>query len=229
MISATSAAIAVAAFLLGSRSWEECTSINTISSRLGLRPKLVENTISLLGEAVRIVDDCILVSDPLDLAIAAIRLGASEKIIAEKLDWRMFEDYAAKALGEAGYNVYRNLKLYSPYRFQVDVLGVSANHGVVFECKHWKPQSTIPSRLKSIAKSHLERARKLALTWTRLGLPRPQRGALRLVPAILVLREHINSLVVDGVAIVPVSRLRGFIEELPSLAYDENIKVTIIE
>ncbi len=229
MISATSAAIAVAAFLLGSRGWEECISTTDISSRLGLRPQLVENAIGLLGEAVRVVDDCVLVSDPLDLAIAAIRLGASEKIIAEKLDWKMFEDYAAKALGEAGYNVYKDLKLYSPFKFQVDVLGILANHGVVFECKHWNPRASTPSKLKSVARSHLERVKRLVMAWTRLKLPRPLRGVIRLVPAVLVLREHTPAPIVEGVAVVPVSRLRGFIEELPSLAYDDRVKVFIVD
>ena len=69
---------------------------------------------------------------------------------------------------------------------------------------------------------HVERVRRLAAAWSRLGLAPAK---LRLVPAVLVLREHGLPRLVHGVPVVPVSRLRGFLEELPGLAYSGELLV----
>lgn len=163
------------------------------------------------------------VDDPLVLALHLLRLGVSEKEAAKALDWRMFERYAAEALEEAGFRVWRDIRLHGPGGLQVDVLGLDGyGRGVVLECKHWSPRTSPPSRLRSAALRHLERARRLAANWQRLGLPR---GRYRLVPALLVLREAGVPRLASGVPIVPVSRLRGFLEELDYLLEDPAVAV----
>jgi len=158
------------------------------------------------------------VVSPLELALYALRMGAAEKAVVRALDWRMFEEYAARVLGEAGFQVWRDIRLHGAGGFQVDVLGLDGyGHGLVLECKHWSPRNSAPSRLREAAARHLERTRRLALHWRRLGLP--GRG-YRLVPALLVLRETGVPRLVHGVPVVPVSRLRGLIEEFDYLLED---------
>ena len=195
--------------------------------RLGVRGGILHAAARLLAPAVRLEDSSggsggVCVEDVLELALAAARLGASEQVIARYLDWRMFEAYAARALEEAGYTVYRGLRRGGRGGFEVDVLGIRQPLGVVFECKHWQPRYSSPSRIAGVVERHVERVRRLAAAWPKLGIP-PAR--LRLVPAVLVLREHGLPRLVRGVPVVPVSRLRGFLEELPGLAYSGELLI----
>jgi hypothetical protein len=169
----------------------------------------------------RLSDGMLCVESPMELALFLLRGGVSEKVVASILDWRMFEEYAAWVLGEAGFRVWRGIRLHGAGGFQVDVLGIDTyGHGIVVECKHWSPRASTHSKLRAAAVRHLERTRNLARFWHRLGLPH---GGYRLVPALLVLREAGLPRLVEGVPVVPVSRLRGFIEELDYIMEDPRV------
>ena len=111
----------------------------------------------------------------------------------------------------------------------MDVLGLdSYGRGVVVECKHWSPRTSAPSRLREAALKHLERTRRLASSWRRLGLPLARRGA-KLIPVLLVLRETGVPRLPAGVPVVPVSRLRGFLESLDYLLEEPGVeKVPVV-
>jgi Holliday junction resolvase len=204
------------------RRGEPCTPLEEVAR---LAPWLGPGEVAPRLPGVELHGDQVCVSEPLELALALARLGVSEKEVAAILDWRMFEEYAARALEEAGYRVWRGLRPHGRGGFQVDVLGLDAyGRGVVFECKHWSPRSSAPSRLREAAQRHLERTRRLAAAWSRLGLPQPSRGA-RLLPALLVLRETGLPRLASGVPVVPVSRLRGFLEQIDYLLEDPGVAV----
>ena len=213
---------AIAEALISTRSG--CISFDELAGRLFLRKRLVEEAVKRLAEAaesdvLELREDCVVVRDVLGLALAAVRLGVSENVVARGLDWRMFEEYAARALAEAGYRVYRGLRVGGRGGLELDVLGLGARVGVAIDCKHWEPRYTVPSRLREAAKRHVERVMKLASFWDRLRLPP---GCWKIIPALLVLREHVPRLL-EGVVIVPVSRLRGFIEEISVLAEADEV------
>ncbi|MET1128861.1 MAG: hypothetical protein ABWW70_06045 [Thermoproteota archaeon] len=205
-----------------------CVTAEELAEKLFARPILVRSALEALaseGAGVEQAEGCFRVRDPVELAIAAAKLGVSEIELAKGLDWRMFEEFAARALREAGYTVYRNLKAYSPVGLEVDVLGLRPNHAVALDCKHWDPRYSSPSRLRAAALRHLKRVDRLALLWRKLGLPR---GKWIVVPALLVLRRSVDR-IMEGVAVVPVSNLRGFIEELSSLAYSGLLRTKVVE
>ena len=202
----------------------KCLGIDELSSKLFIRRRLVEEALRRLSEAadpgvIELGGDCVSIRDVLGVAIAAVRLGVPESVVARGLSWRMFEDYAARALREAGYRVYHGLRVAGRGGLELAVLGLGGSIGVAVDCKHWSPRSTVPSRLRDAARRHVERLGRLEQYWDRLGLPS---GCWKIVPALLVLRERVPRLV-EGVAVVPVSRLRGFIEELPVLAEADEI------
>ena len=208
---------AIAELLIQSRG--ECISLEAIAEILFIRLPLVKSAIDALIEAtnkasIELHNNCVIVKDCLELAMAAVRLGVPENVVARSLDWRMFEEYTARALAEAGYRVYRGLRVGGKGGLELDVLGLGTRIGIAIDCKHWEPRYTVPSRLREAAKRHVERIEKLALFWDRLRLPA---GCWKIIPVLLVLREHVPRLL-GGVVIVPVSRLRGFIEEIPVLA-----------
>ncbi len=186
---------------------------------------LIERSLAMRSVLDGVVrdDDKICVEEPMRLALHALRMGVPEKTVAAALDWRMFEEYAAWALEEAGFHVWRGLRVHGPGGFQVDALGLDGyGRGVVVECKHWNPRVSSPSRLREAARRHLERVRRLARYWHRLDLPRRR---YRLVPLLLVLRETGLPRIIERVPVVPVSKLRGLIEELDYVIDDPSVAV----
>ena len=192
-----------------------------IAERLYTRPQRLRGLLAGLRGVEEDGEGRLCLRDPVEAAASAVRMGASETVVARGLDWRMFEEYAARALGEAGMDTWRGLRRPGPGGFELDVLGLDpvSGIGVAVDCKHWSPRNTVPSRLRAAAERHRRRLRLLAEAWAGLGLPEPpaRRRHWLLVPALLVLRENTPRLV-EGVYVVPASRLRGFLEELPVLA-----------
>jgi hypothetical protein len=207
---------------------EECVNIDTVAARLFIRSVLVRRAAELLsaepGSGIRLESEKICVMDGLALALAAVKLGVPETVVSKSLDWRLFEEYARRAFSEAGYRVYRGLRVGGKGGLELDVLALAEAHGVAIDCKHWEPRYTVPSRLREAARRHVERIRRLEKHWDRLGLPP---GCWRIVPALIVMRENVPK-IIEGVFVVPVSKLRGFIEELPVLLEAEEASLTKI-
>ncbi|MET1101054.1 MAG: restriction endonuclease [Pyrodictiaceae archaeon] len=164
----------------------------------------------------------------LELALYMISKGflAPEKA-ARLLDWRLFEEFASRVLASYGYKVYRHVYKPPPRGFEVDVVAIEpvTRLAIAVDCKHWSPRHTSPSRLREAARRHSERVRLLAVYWglARNMNPRPAKPS-RLLPVLLVLRENLPR-IVDGVAIVPASRLRGFMEQLDYVLEDPAIRL----
>ena len=195
-------------------------SVEEASEKLFINPTRLRAALEKLAaeapEAVALEGGEVCIRDLVEAALAAARMGAPESLVARSLDWRDFERFTAKALEEAGFQVYRNLRLTWPKGFEVDVLGLDkpAHLGLVVDCKHWNPRSTPPSRLRQAAIRHRERVERLARYWWKLHLPK---GPWTLIPVIVVLREQNTPKLVEGVFVVPASQLKGFLRELPEL------------
>ncbi|WP_048061557.1 restriction endonuclease [Hyperthermus butylicus] len=192
---------ALATIILSELSPQGCKPVTEIAEKAFLRPIVVENALQTLAKAtsaITIEEGVVCLHDPVELAIAAVKNGASETIVARSLDWKMFEDYTAKALEEAGYTVYRSLRVPGKGGLEVDVLGLDppAKLGIVVDCKHWNPRTATPSRLREAARQHRERLERLAKLWWKLRLPR---GTWRLIPVIITLRENVPKLA-EGVS-----------------------------
>lgn len=180
----------------------------TLAARTGAPEKLVA---MVLGELARqglleATGDVYSVSDPVELALYAVGTGIDPRRAAESLDWRHFERFVARALGEYGYSVARNLRLRPPGGVEVDVLGVGRLYGLAIDCKHWSPRTASPSRLVEAARRHRARVDILASRWAETGLARPGEG---LVGVMVTLTDPgVRNL--EGVGVVPVSVFHDF-------------------
>ncbi len=165
--------------------------------------------------------------DFFELVLALVSKGlVSPEKAARLLDWRDFEEFAARVLQSYGYRVYRNVYRPPPRGFQVDVVAVqpSGRYALVVDCKHWEPRHSSPSRLKRAVARHVDRAKLLLAYWTSargLGEKRRPRAVL---PVLVVLRENVPPLV-EGVPVVPASKLRGFMEELEAILEDPRVRL----
>jgi len=134
--------------------------------------------------------------------IALIRLGFDAEKVASTLDWNEFEDLCAKLLTSSGYEVRRNIVLTKP-RKQIDVFATSSLMSLSVDCKHYM-NSISPYSLVRFAGEQLERTR---LYKQRQGHNGP------ILPMILTLFDAISP-VVDGVPVVPLLRIRSFLQSV---------------
>ncbi len=161
----------------------------------------------------------------LTLRLVATRTVAPEKA-ARVLDWRDFEEFTARVFQGYGYYVYRGVYKPPPRGFEVDVVAVAPTlrYGVAVDCKHWDPRYSSPSRLKRVVSRHVERVKLLAQFWGMArGVDRRKRPRVFL-PVIIVLRENISPMI-EGVPVVPASKLRGFMESIDSILEEPTVRL----
>ena len=199
-----------------------CFGLGDLAEVVGARAGEVGAVLSSLSGAVSLEGGEVCVGDRVALALRAVELGADPAKVSDALTWRDFEAFAASALEEAGFEVARNVRASGRGGFEVDVVGSRPPLAVAIDCKRWSYRASSPSRIAEAAARHRRRAERLAASWPSLGLPARVRT---LVPALLVLREDLPR-EVAGVAVVPASRLRGFLEELEAVAAELGIRVT---
>ncbi len=187
--------------------------IGEVSSFLNCDEALIQEIVKKYSGLIRASNGELIVVNPLELALILSEKGVELKRISEYLDWRDFEIFSSRILEEFGYIVARSVKLTTPIRFEIDVLGVdpASGLGLVIDCKHWS--TTTRSRLVEVAIQHAERVSKLVKYYSRVKQKyRVLEKASKLVSLIVTLvtpriRIYSNVLIIS-------------IRELPALLRD---------
>lgn len=156
-----------------------------------------------------------------ELASRAVTLGADVERLSRVLHWKEFEQMAGLVLERTGFSVDRNVRFKSEgHRFEIDVVGRKEPLFVCIDCKHWHRaiSSSALSRIVQLQESRTEAfARYLHLE--HFGLLHPSGKTAIFVPAVLSIVEG-TSKFCDNVPIVPVLRLRDFLNQLPMNVYE---------
>jgi hypothetical protein len=179
-----SAELRILEFLLSKRK----ALVGEVASLLGYSESLVTEVVKRYSDLVKLVGGEIVVVNSIELALTLSERGVELKRISEYLDWRDFEAFTSRILEESGYHVERSVKLTTPVRFEIDVLGIDpvSGIGLVVDCKHWSIASR--SRLLEAAERHYERVEKLVKYYSRVKqLYRVLEKATRLVPVVITL------------------------------------------
>jgi len=135
-------------------------------------------------------------------ALALIRLGQDSEKVASLLEWNDFEDLCAKLLTSFGYDVRRNVVLTKP-RKQIDVFATSGLISLSVDCKHYA-KGISPYSLARFAEDQLERTR----------LYKEKKGHKGPILPIIVTLVEPSALVVEGVPVVPMLKLRDFLQSV---------------
>jgi hypothetical protein len=144
-------------------------------------------------------------------ALALTKLGVDLGQIASSLTWKEFEEYCALAISAAGYAVRENVRLRKPTR-QIDVIAESPFLVLSVDCKHWK-RSAGALGLEAAAMAQMERTEMYA-KGTLSGLGRT------FLPMLLTMVDN-QVRVVNGVPVVPLQALRGFLASVSR--FDEGL------
>lgn len=145
-------------------------------------------------------------------ALVALKLGVTPGTVARHLGWKDFERFCALIFRSRGYEVRENITLTKP-RAQIDVIATGSSYVLCVDCKRWK-KDLAPAALRRIASAQKRRS----------ALLRANRKELKpILSAILSLSAPAGSFV-DGVAVVPIGALTGFLDSLES--YLDRFEVT---
>ena len=169
-------------------------------------------------------DNNIKVISPLNLALLCLRLGMDERSVSKHLDWRDFEKFISKLLEYYDYLVYRNFRFsFKGKRYEVDVIGVSYTYSLIIDCKHW--QKVSPSKLHDVTLRHRERTEALAKGYRGGWFDiRGLRRGSKLVPVLITLTSP-RVPVINNVLIVPISMLKGFLDDIYGVIEEFNVEV----
>ena len=150
------------------------------------------------------------VREPLDVAFWVVRRYSVDlEFMLEDVDWQVFEGFTVRAFREAGFNVKSRCRFaIDNRRFEIDVLAWRDDIMLAIDCKHWKGKSR-GWHIRRAALENLKRAMRLSkVASVKLGFEG------KIYPVIVTLKDtpirfH------EGVAVVPIFRLRDFIGSLP--------------
>ncbi|RLE55258.1 MAG: hypothetical protein DRJ40_08710 [Thermoprotei archaeon] len=142
------------------------------------------------------------------------------------LDWREYEELCRRILEAFDFTTRRNLRFKFQSRLmELDVVGIRGRDVLVLECKRWSTRFGREARLR---REVVEFRRKVELfvEWLRKNAYRlfNIRGKVELIIVpVLVTIWNGKTLVFEGIPLVPLHRLRSFIDEytnyLDSLAH----------
>ena len=184
-------------------------TLEELAQKSGLGELVVQDMLRQMADngVGRIIDNSVEFSrgDKVAGAVLAVRLGCSVDEASQHIGWRDFEDFVAEILTADGYTVKRTLRLKKP-RAEIDVVAYRNGLGLVIDCKHWK-RTAGASSMRKVADLQTGRAKRLIENCD-LGIPRLS----SLYPVVATLHEE-NVQLIDGVPVVPVTRLSGFLRE----------------
>ena len=98
----------------------------------------------------------------LELAVAAIKLGADFEKVSKSLGWLEFEELVARVFRENGYNTMSRYRFKAEgRRWEIDVLATSYPYVICAECKHYTTGMG-NSTARNIIEIHLEKTEVLS-------------------------------------------------------------------
>ena len=150
------------------------------------------------------------------LAEDLIICGCDPQKVARILGWQEFENFVRLAFEESGFRALKHLiiKLGLRTRCEIDVLAWNQSLTLAIDCKHWVKGGMSQPRLRKAAEAQAKRVTALARRpeiLCRSGLEDVEKRSI--MPILFVLRES-ETRELNGVPIVPISKLADFLSEL---------------
>ncbi len=193
--------------------------LSMLSEHLRIPEQVLREYLSFLEEEdlVELRDDLLFLKVPrIELACAAISLGADVEEVAEALDWREFEELTARCLSENGFEVYEHFIFRgNKRRYEVDILGIREPIILLVDCKHWRAGRSKRWRLRRAAEDHLRRTEALVDALPRTPLYRRVCGWSEIVVTPILVTLHQELVILHNqIPLVPVYKLNSFLQDL---------------
>lgn len=121
---------------------------------------------------------------------------------ASKIGWKEFESLAESIFSAYGLETIANYRLSKP-RTEIDLIAIKNDIALCIDCKHWK-RTIGESTLLKLAHDQVIRARRLLRSFQNIN---------KVIPIILTMHDEHIFMLPNGVPVVPVARLNGFLTE----------------
>lgn len=83
--------------------------------------------------------------------------GKTIEEILEKFDWKEFEKVISEIFKTNNFKVYRNFRLKTKRRYEIDIIATRGNKVLCVDCKEWKKGRYKKSRLRKEMERQVER------------------------------------------------------------------------
>jgi hypothetical protein len=140
--------------------------------------------------------------DKLDTILLALKQGCDPEHLSKKILWNDFELFTSFLIESAGYSYERNVVFTNP-RIQIDVIGFYRKIALLIDCKHWMKMNSY--NISKFSSNQIRRA-KIFLD--------KRKYVESAIPIIVTLHEYDYSFF-DKIPIVPISRLKEFLQNFP--------------
>jgi len=190
-------------------------TLTELKKELGVDECLISGLLRDYGEHLEVSGDEVKVEEPVGLVMRLWREGASVLELLRALNWKGFEEFCGRLFREASYLPLNNLRFsHLGRRYEVDVIALKRPYLIAVDCKRWK--RALRGMVVAFVEKHLERCRALSeALWSIRRLSAQLNGweEAIVVPTLLTALEEEVKLI-EGVPIVPLFKLKGFLNEL---------------
>ncbi len=138
--------------------------------------------------------------DRIKASLLALQLGCDIHECSKVLSWKDFENFTSELLTMFEYTTRVNIVLSKP-RAQLDVVGIKKDFAITIDCKHWKQSNK--TTLTIFAEKQIRR--------TMLWLQR-EKKITKAIPLIITL-DNVFFKLINGVPIVPILKLKSFLND----------------
>ncbi len=154
----------------------------------------------------------------IEIALLAISKGFEIEEIVQHLTWKDFEGFVARVLQENDYlctESFRRRGNQHTQGMEIDVIGVKGRTILAIDAKMWGVRSGKSSALRDAVSKQAIRTNRLGSELDRLRekIPSMSPGSYTLIPIMVTwLVEEVE--IHEGVPVVPIFKLNGFLLEL---------------
>jgi len=118
------------------------------------------------------------------------------------MNWKEFELLAEKAFLAYGWETVRNYRFKRP-RMEIDLIAIKDDNAFCVDCKHWK-RTVGEAAMLRLANQQIKRTERVLNEMHTLS---------RAMPMILTRYDEQLFILSNGVPVVPITRLQGFMRE----------------
>lgn len=196
-------------------------TIDELAERCRVAIPIVQNVLLRLSNLSLVTfDNCGKVIFRIDnvtqflLSIVEHGLCRDLELLAEFVDWRIFEDLVCEILRRLGYFSIRRLRIpVSGRREEIDVVGIKEGLVLFIEVKHYRRSRL---KLEEAVRRHLEKVKSCVSNRDELlkRIPVKCFYTCYCIPTVVTLRDY-GVRLLEGVPIVPIYLLKNFLENLP--------------
>lgn len=142
--------------------------------------------------------------------------GKTMEEILENFDWKEFEKIVSDIFEINSFRIYRNFRLKTNRRYEIDLIAIKGNKIICVDCKEWGRGRYKKSGLKNAADKQKQRVKEFIKFLRKNPIAKAKfriRKKYKFHPLIITLFQE-EIVKKDDIFIVPIWKLNSFLNEI---------------